>query len=76
MPHNTIARELAELGKSDMRLMSRLAVHSERLCEVTTALEANRARRCDLLCEAAKVATTAELIDPVVGGEVIEPKDK
>lgn len=45
MPHNTIARELAELGKSDMRLMSRLAVHSERLCEVTTALEVNRVRR-------------------------------
>lgn len=45
MPHNTIARELAELGKSDMRLMSSLAVHSERLCEVTTALEVNRVRR-------------------------------
>ena len=34
-PHK-IAAELAELGKSDMRLMSRLAVHSERLCDVAT----------------------------------------
>lgn len=64
MNRNDVAKELAHLGNSDFRLLSRLAA-------IHTALEVNRKRRCELLSLTAKSAG----LDDDVTATVIEPKD-
>ena len=49
MDKNAIAKELTDLGKSDARLLDRLGRQSAKVAETYEALEANRARRCELL---------------------------
>ncbi len=68
MDKNAIANELADLGQSDARLLDRLKA-------VSKALEANRARRCELLSAIAcdvetdlDAATTAKASEPKDGG--------
>lgn len=64
---NAIAEELAELGKSDKRLISKIEA-------ATKALEANRARRCAILHTVAQLACDAGQLDGDVTAAVVEPK--
>lgn len=66
MNNNEIAKELADLGHSDFRLLSKLKA-------VSKALEANRLRRCELLSEVACHADTG--LSPDVSAAAVAPKD-
>lgn len=66
MNKNEIAKELADLGHSDFRLLSRLKA-------VSKALEANRKRRCEILSQVACHADTG--LEPDVSAASVAPKD-
>lgn len=66
MNKNEIAKELADLGHSDFRLLSKLKA-------VSRALEANRKRRCELLSQVACHADTG--LEPDVQAAAVAPKD-
>jgi len=61
---NAIARELAHLGQSDFRALIKMQF-------ALSTLEANRARRCEILTELAQ----GQPLDEDVGVLVVEPKD-
>lgn len=66
MDKNAIAKELADLGHSDFRLLSRLKA-------ISKALEHNRQRRCELLSSVACHADTA--LEPDVIAAAAAPKN-
>lgn len=73
MNKDKIAKELAELGHSDFRLLSKLEALIGRITDVRVALEANRKRRCELLSEVACHADAG--LDGEVMAASIAPKD-
>lgn len=66
MNKNEIAKELADLGHSDFRLLAKLKA-------VSKALEANRKRRCELLSLAACHEDAG--LEPDVQAASVAPKD-
>lgn len=75
MTHNDAAAELAELGKSDARILSKMEAREDRLAEDRAALRMNAARRCAILSSFARAACDAGHIDGDVAALVAEPKD-
>lgn len=66
MDRNAIAHELGKLGREDFRCMARMARDLARI-------EANRARRCELLTAVARAPETG--LAPDVSTNATAPKD-
>jgi hypothetical protein len=69
MDKNAIAQELAELGKSDKRLLATLESNQALLAK----LESNRARRCEILMKVAQHPDAG--LSPDVMAASVQPKD-
>lgn len=74
MKPEQIAQELAHLGASDARLISRMEARLDRLRDDLGALKVNAAHRCEVNTIVARLACEAGHIDESTAAAIIAPK--